>query len=101
RLTECELGKMWDHTAAVKKLLGEHVRVFFVRLNRDEYDGGAVSLDDRVAAFGAVVRNLLTADVSAYSPLHPYVRYMYYHSKCAFQIAAARARPDSIVVLDE
>jgi hypothetical protein len=99
RLPECELGRMWDLTVSAKKLIGEHVRVFFIRLNPHEYDVARVSQEERVRTFGRVARELMAADVSEFSPLIPHVKYLFYHSKCVFQIEAARAKPDSIHVM--
>ena len=99
REASCELGKLWDQTVAVKRLLGEHARVFMVRFNPDEYDGGRVTLDERVRAAAALVNELIATDVSAYDAMAPHVWYMYYHSKSMHLMDAARARPDAVHVV--
>ncbi len=99
RESSCELAKMWDQMIAVQKAMGTHIRVFYVRLNPDAYDGGDVSIDHRVEEFGNMVKILLTAELTDYNPAIPHVKYLYYHSKCQFHIDAALASPDSMAVL--
>jgi hypothetical protein len=96
RLDECETGKMWDQTVALKKLCGEDVRVFFVRFNPDEYDGARSTLEQRVASVGAHCKWILSDGWREFeSAAVPHVSYHYYHSKCNFHIEYVRARPDS------
>jgi hypothetical protein len=104
RETLCELGKIWDHTAAVKKILGETTAVFVVRFNPDAWDGGRAGIEERAEAVGAEVVRLLElprAELEArYDPRLPHVGYWYYHSSCQFQIDAALAQPDAVHVME-
>ena len=98
--TSCELGKLWDQTETAKKLLGEHVHVYMLRLNPDRYDGGNVKLNERVAVVAAKINELMAACLpqSNTSGLVPHLGYYYYHSSAQFHIDAALAEPDSIDV---
>jgi len=99
RVAACEMGKMWCQTVAVKKLMGEATRVFYLRFNPDRYDGGRVRLEQRVKAVGKAVNALIAGDHSALDSAAPHVAYFYYHSACRFHIDAVAAQPDSFHML--
>ena len=98
RSTSCELGKMHDQFVAWQTLMG-CVPVFYVRFNPDEFDGGHISLDDRVRAVARRVNELLTMDVSGFTQLIPHVEFFYYHSKSRHHMDGVRGAPDSFVCL--
>ena len=96
RSTSCELGKMHDQFVAWQTLIG-CVPVFYVRFNPDEFDGGRISLDDRVCAVARRVNELLTMDVSECSSLVPHVEFHYYHSSAQHHMDGVRGAPDSFI----
>ena len=98
RDTSCELGKMHDQFVSWQTLVG-CVPVFYVRFNPNEFDGERVSLEDRIIFAARRVNTLLTMDVTHWSPLVPYVEFLYYHSNAKHHINAVRCASDSFVCL--
>ena len=91
----CDAAKISDQTIALHKLCGASTRIFFVRFNPDEYDGGRVSLDARIADVGAQCKWLLEEGWRSFEPEAPHVSFHYYHSKCAKHIDYIRANPNA------
>ena len=100
RVSECEVGKMYDQFVAWQTLLG-CVSVFYVRFNPDEYDGTKTSVDERVEAVARRVGYLLTMDITGYSTLAPHVEFHYYHSKAEKHVDAVRHAPESFLFMGE
>lgn len=101
RTSECESGKIWDQTVALKRLCGETTRIFVVRFNPDEFDGARTSLNARIAAVGAHVKWLLEEGWRMFeNAAVPHVSFHYYHSKCAFHIDYIRNHPESFNLYD-
>ena len=98
RTPSCELGKVWDTTHAVKQLMGQDTHVFFFRLNPDACDSGNVTLEQRVAHVGSLVKELLTLDLSTLKPYAPNIGYYYYHSRAAHHVTYSFDHPNSVFV---
>jgi hypothetical protein len=96
RLASCELAKIWDQTLAIKKLLGEHLIIYFLRFNPDACDRIKVRLESRCETVSNEIRRILQLESGDHTV--PHVAYFYYHTKCQFQIDAALAHPDSLSV---
>lgn len=98
RESACELGKMWDQTEAVKKLLDREVHVVFVRFNPHKC-AGAPPLTERIAQCAALVRRMMQEPLDHLSKFVPHVVYKFY--SCPKHVDAAIARPDAIQVHSE
>jgi len=102
-IIECELGRIWTLTDAFKKLMGEQTQVFFIRINPDEFDGGIVSLDERVEIVSDRIQWLLEMEddeLEQFDKSIPHIGYYFYHSKCHFQIEAAKKCTESMKVME-
>ena len=97
RLSSCELAKIWDQTIAIKKLLGEHLSIYFLRFNPDACDRIKLRLETRCETVSNEIKRILQLDVASDTSV-PNVAYFYYHTKCQFQIDAALAEPNSLAV---
>ena len=91
----CDAGKISNQVMALHKLCGASTRIFFIRFNPDEFDGGRVSLDERIAHVGAHCKWLLEDGWRQFEPEAPHVAFYYYHSKCAKHIDYIRANPNA------
>jgi hypothetical protein len=98
RITSCELAKMHDQFVAWQALVG-CVPVFYVRFNPDAFDGGIVSLEERIRVAARRVNELLTMDVAAFTTLVPHVEFLYYHSNAKPHIDGVRDASESFVLL--
>lgn len=102
----CDFGWMMDMVVALSTLYAEggwnegrvpYVHIF--RMNPDEYDGGMVSLESRIASLSNRIHEVFEMDVDATTCLLPAVEYLYYHTKCHSHIDFAKGNPDSIRVI--
>ena len=103
---ECDFGWMMDMVVALNELYsangwneGRVPYVHIVRMNPDEYDGGNVSLESRIAFVASRINEVFQMEVDPLACLLPTVEYMYYHSKCQPHIDFAKGIPDSIRVI--
>lgn len=94
----CEAAKVFDEFIALKQLLGEDTRVFFLRYNPDRYDN-RVLLEERIQAVADMTLRLFDGgEWQQYTPLVPHVFYYYYHSSCHHHIEYMQSKPDSCCV---
>lgn len=98
RLVPCELKKLDSANWGLADFGRLKLPTWTIRFNCSEYDGAIVPLDDRVDRLAVVVSKLLREDTARWDRLRVNVSYMYYHSKGAVHIAAAKAATDSVVV---
>lgn len=99
----CDHGWMMDMVVALNKLYADAGRnagrvpyVHILRFNPDEYDGGVVSLEDRVSWVASRVDAVFQMDLDEDAFFLPSVEYCFYHSKCSPHIDFAKAHPGSI-----
>jgi hypothetical protein len=96
--SECDLGWVMDMNSALIRLFQKNnyndmkmPHLFVIRFNPDEYDGGKVSLDDRIKNVAKRIRFYLNCDLTDFDSSVPTVEYHYYHTKCNFHINYARS----------
>lgn len=101
REVSCELKKLDSANWGLSDHGFVHLPTWTVRFNCSEYDGRRINLDARCKALTRLVNHLLTTpSLEGWDALRTNVTFMYYHSKAAKHIAAARAARDSILVHD-
>lgn len=94
-----EVRKLWNQAHAVKKLLGDKVHVFFLRLNLNDRDSGDATQEERIAAYTQCIQQLIDADLSDYDASLPHVKYLFYPSTFTPPLDIGRTRSSSIRVL--
>lgn len=104
RESSCEAAKVCDESVAIKRLRGDDVRVFVLRLNPDEYDGNGgsggsrVLLDKRIEVVCKRALLLLESGWIDYTSLAPVVCFYFYHSKSSKHYNYLLERADAAIV---
>ena len=102
----CDFGWMMDMVVSLNRLFSDgnwnegrlpYVHIF--RMNPDEYDLGAVSLEARISCLSVRIEDVFRMELDPSSCFLPTVEYMYYHTKCEQHIDFAKRNPDSIRVI--
>jgi hypothetical protein len=88
RPADTEVSKLLEQSNAIKKLLGDAVRIFFVRLHGTPDGTPDSDQHERNAAYGQCLRQFMEADVSTYDASVPHVKHLFYHPAMSRQLGA-------------